>query len=120
MWYIRLERKTEGDATCLFHPRNMFAAIYHWKLKEGVKEAEFVEHWGRLSREIKETYGSLGATLHRTESGEYVSYARWPSKDKWQSMMDVTNPNNDGGQNKELVEYVRESILMEVIDDILD
>ncbi len=94
----------------------MFAAIYHWKLKESIAEKDFIANWGKGTKYIHENYGSLGATLHKASDGTFWSYARWPSKEKWAKMMaDDKKPY----PNKPFSELIGEPITFEVIDDQL-
>lgn len=56
----------------------MFAAIYRWEPVPG-REEDLVAGWRRCSTEIKKRFGSYGSRLHRTDTGLFVSYGRWPS-----------------------------------------
>lgn len=55
----------------------MFAALYHWKVKDGL-EAEFVEAWREITSAALKRCGSFGSRLHRAEDGTFFGYARWP------------------------------------------
>lgn len=68
----------------------MFAVIYRWRLVEG-KEDEFLSAWSELTQEFRATHGGLGSCLHRLDSGEYLAYARWPSRAAWETERDIVN-----------------------------
>jgi hypothetical protein len=94
----------------------MFAAIYHWKLKGGVQEKDWIEKWSKGTTYIHQTYGSFGAALHKDADGTFWSYARWPNKEMWQKMMD---DKDKPYPNKPFVDLIGEPIQLEVVDDQL-
>jgi heme-degrading monooxygenase HmoA len=93
----------------------MFAAIYHWKINEGM-ESDFVQNWNKGTSFIRDMYGSSGAALHKAADGTYWSYARWPNKAAWQKMMDDKNKPFANGSFAELI---GEKILLDVVSDLL-
>jgi hypothetical protein len=97
----------------------MIAAIYHWRIREGINEKDFMENWSKGTAYIHDHYGSLGAALHKASDGTFWSYARWPSKEKWQKMMDDSESGVKPYPNTPFVERIGEIITFEVIDDQL-
>ena len=97
----------------------MFAVIYHWKLKEGVKDKDFVDNWSRGTANVHTTYNSFGSSLHKAEDGTYWAYARWPSREKWESMnSDVRSKKRSDG-NKSYVDLIGEPITLDLLEDQL-
>jgi quinol monooxygenase YgiN len=97
----------------------MFIALYRWKLKPG-KEDQFREAWSEVTLAIRETCGSLGSRLHRSEDGTWVAYAQWPSKELWER----ERPLDDGAaaarqRMRDAVEESLPSLYLTVSDDYL-
>ncbi|HLL54636.1 MAG TPA: NUDIX domain-containing protein [Myxococcaceae bacterium] len=59
-----------------------FAVVYRFVLERG-REARFREAWRQVTRLIRQERGGLGSRLQKTPSGEYLGYARWPSREAW-------------------------------------
>lgn len=57
----------------------MFAVIYRWRVDEKDAE-EFQRRWHEITIEIITHHGGGGSRLHLAENGDWVAYARWPSK----------------------------------------
>lgn len=57
----------------------MYAVIYRWQVAEK-HEADFQRRWHDITSEIVEYHGGGGSRLHRAENGDWVAYARWPSR----------------------------------------
>jgi len=57
----------------------MKAAIYRWKVAPG-NEEYFARRWHEITQDIMRDHGGGGSRLHRAENGDFVAYARWPSK----------------------------------------
>jgi hypothetical protein len=101
----------------------MFIAVYRWKVKPGMEE-QFREGWRRGTVAIRRMHNSFGSRLHRTAEGDFVGYAQWPTRAKWQAVYDAHFPHDD----KEASVMFRDAIeishgpelLMEVTDDLLD
>lgn len=97
----------------------MIAVIYRWRV-DSKHEAEFRRRWHEITRDIVQHHGGGGSRLHHAESGEWVAYARWPSKtDRDRAFearaheMHDTTPQGEG--KAELIE----EIWMEIVDDLL-
>ena len=58
----------------------MFCVIYRFKVKAGETE-RFTEAWSTVTRTFKEHCGALGSRLHASDSGEFIAYAQWPSRE---------------------------------------
>ena len=58
----------------------MFCIIYRFKVKAG-KKTQFIEAWSEVTVAYKESCGALGSRLHKSDSGEYIAYAQWPSRE---------------------------------------
>ncbi len=58
----------------------MKAAIYRWKVAPGDEEY-FARRWHEITQDIMRDHGGGGSRLHRAENGDFVAYARWPSKE---------------------------------------
>lgn len=61
----------------------MFCVIYSFKVKEGYLE-QFIKSWEEMTQLIYEFEGSYGSRLHQSEGAEYIAYAQWPSKKRWE------------------------------------
>ena len=60
----------------------MFCVIYKFKVIAG-KEDQFIESWGKVTNAFKKHCDALGSRSHKSENGEYIAYAQWPSKESW-------------------------------------
>lgn len=97
----------------------MFAAIYKWKLNEGISAEEWEENWSKGTAFIHKKHGSLGASLHKTDDGLYLSYARWNKKSDWEVMMGDESPEKAQYSNDPFVTQVAPPMILEMIDDQL-
>ena len=62
----------------------MYAVFYSFKVKpKQVKN--FIKGWQGLTGLIYKYEGSLGSRLHKKGPFEYMAYAQWPSKNKFES-----------------------------------
>jgi len=57
----------------------MNAVIYRWRVAPE-NEEDFKRRWHDITAEIVAHYGGGGSRLHRAENGDWVAYARWPSR----------------------------------------
>lgn len=57
----------------------MFAVIYRGSILPG-KEDEYQQAWMLVATYFKECRGALGSCLHKSETGEWIAYSRWPDK----------------------------------------
>jgi hypothetical protein len=97
----------------------MIAVIYRWRV-EKKHENEFQRRWHEITEDILEHHGGGGSRLHKAENGDWVAYARWPSrKDRDKAFearareMHDTTPQGEG--KAELVE----EIWLQITDDLL-
>ena len=95
----------------------MFAVIYKWKLNPGISPKAWEENWHNGTALIHQKHGSIGATLHKTEDGNYISYARWHKKQDWETMMQDKSPEKQRFNNDHFVTRLEEPILLELVDD---
>lgn len=56
-----------------------FAVIYRWSV-EPEHEDYFVGRWRAGTLRLRDEFGALGSCLSRTEDGDFVAFARWPSE----------------------------------------
>jgi quinol monooxygenase YgiN len=68
----------------------MIVYIYRWKIKTD-KEAQFIEGWEFITRELREKCGSLGSRLHKGDDGLYYGYAQWPDRESREKAQ-ITGP----------------------------
>jgi heme-degrading monooxygenase HmoA len=61
----------------------MFVAIYSFDVKP-TKEAAFLSAWEALTIMIKDHLGGWGSRIHKSDDGQYIAYAQWPSRDFWE------------------------------------
>ena len=47
-------------------------------------ENEFISSWKECTEVIYKNFGSLGSRLHRSDKGNFIAYAQWPSKDAYE------------------------------------
>lgn len=97
----------------------MVAAIYRWRV-EAQHEAEFQRRWHEITKEIVEHHGGGGSRLHRAENGDWIAYARWPSKEArdkaFAARQHETTQDTPQGEGKaKLVE----EIWLTITDDLL-
>ncbi len=57
-----------------------FAVLYRWTIEPG-HETQFVERWKETTGELRDLHGGLGSCLTREAGGDYVAFARWPSRE---------------------------------------
>ncbi|HEY4483432.1 MAG TPA: antibiotic biosynthesis monooxygenase [Candidatus Paceibacterota bacterium] len=95
----------------------MHCLIYHWKLKPGIAEVDFIKNWSEGTRLTYETWGSLGSSLHKATDGTFWAYARWPSKETRQRMFaerkDWPHPNEP------FADHIGDPLELELLDDLL-
>ncbi|HEX7776564.1 MAG TPA: hypothetical protein VF449_08555 [Parvibaculum sp.] len=97
----------------------MIAVIYRWHV-EKKDEAEFRRRWHEITEDIVHHHGGGGSRLHRAENGEWIAYARWPSREdrdrafaaRHREMHDTT-PQGEGKAR------LIDEVWMEIADDLL-
>jgi len=101
----------------------MFIAVYRWTVKQGMED-QFREGWRRGTVAIRRTHKSFGSRLHRTVTGDFVGYAQWPSREKWQAVFDAGFPHDDKEASAMFRDAIETShgpeLLMDVTDDLLE
>jgi len=97
----------------------MFAILYRWRLKPGTEEA-FREAWKAMTETIKVQRGTGGSRLHRTDDGELLAYAVWPSREHWEAAGKLPSTNPEAGARmRACIEQSLPITTLEVVDDLL-
>ncbi len=97
----------------------MFAVLYRWRLKAGT-ELAFREAWKAMTESIKLQYGTGGSRLHRTDKGEIVAYAVWPSRERREEAAEQPSTNPDAAAKmRACIEETFETTKLDVLDDLL-
>lgn len=65
----------------------MFTVIYTFQVKDNLQD-QFIKSWSDLTDLIYEFEGSLGSRLHQIDGHNFVAYAQWPDKAKWDNSGD--------------------------------
>ena len=97
----------------------MIAVIYRWRVDKE-NEAEFRRRWNEITQDIVSHHGGGGSRLHRAENGDWVAYARWPSREdrdrafaaRERAMHDTT-PQGEGKAR------LIEETWLDIVDDLL-
>jgi hypothetical protein len=63
---------------------NMLAVIYRAWVKPDCEKL-YRHHWQVIADYFVKHCGALGSALHKSESGYYVVYSRWPDKQTWEN-----------------------------------
>lgn len=95
----------------------MFAVLYKFKIKSGM-EAKFENTWAEMTLEFRAIHGGLGSCLHKDESGNFMAYARWPSRQLWEKDKKIVNIEAMNSM-KECVEQSFPAIPLEITNDLL-
>jgi hypothetical protein len=97
----------------------MIAVIYRWRV-EKKNEAEFQRRWHEITQDIVTHHGGGGSRLHKADSGEWIAYARWPSREDRDRAFEArgrerhdTTPQGEGKAT------LIEEVWMEITDDLL-
>jgi len=97
----------------------MFAVLYRWKLKSGT-EQKFREAWSSATEAIAARSGTGGSRLHRTDDGEFVAYAVWPSRQQWEDASKLPSANPEAGAKmRECIEHSISTTPLDVVEDLL-
>ena len=97
----------------------MFAVIYSFKVKSNHVD-QFIHSWEGLTKLIYEFEGSLGSRLHKVGELNYIAYAQWPSREKWEKA-GSNLPESASDYRSEMrnaCERVETSHEMEVVSDL--
>ncbi len=69
---------------------------------------------------IKDRHGTGGSRLHRTDDGEFVAYAVWPSREQWEAAGKLPSTSPEAGARmRACIEQSFPTTALEVIDDLL-
>ncbi|MEO5667410.1 MAG: hypothetical protein ABIR96_05065 [Bdellovibrionota bacterium] len=72
----------------------MFAVIYKFSVKDGLED-QFKNAWHSGTAVIYKKLGSLGSRMHLSETGEWIAYAVWPSKEIFERKWDLTEEESE-------------------------
>lgn len=97
----------------------MKAAIYRWKVAPE-DEDHFMRRWHEITKDIVRDHGGGGSRLHRAENGDFVAYARWPTRaDRDRAFAAYSNdPDHTIPQRQGKAELIEE-VWLDVLDDLL-
>jgi heme-degrading monooxygenase HmoA len=97
----------------------VFAVLYRWRVKPGT-DAAFRDAWRSATESIRMRYGTGGSRLHRTDEGEFMAYAVWPSRDTWVEARKLPSANPEAGAKmRDCIEESFPSVMLDVLDDLL-
>jgi quinol monooxygenase YgiN len=97
----------------------MFVVQYRWRLLPGSEDA-FRAAWRTMTVAIRARHGTSGSRLHRTDDGELVAYAVWPSRQAWESAL--AQPSTDpeaGAAMRACVAHSYGAMPLTIVDDLL-
>lgn len=60
-----------------------FVAVYRWRVRPGCEE-RFRAAWQSETLAFRNTWGSYGTLLTRSDDGSWVALAFWPSRSRWE------------------------------------
>jgi quinol monooxygenase YgiN len=97
----------------------MFAVQYRWRLEPNTEDA-FRAAWRAMTESIRAAYGTHGSRLHRTDDGELVAYAVWPSRERWEQAGKQPSVNAEAGAAmRACIAQSLGATPLDVIDDLL-
>jgi len=97
----------------------MFAVQYRWRVKPGTEDA-FRAAWRAMTESIRERHGTSGSRLHRTDAGELVAYAVWPSRQQWEAAGQQPSANPAAGDAmRACIQQSLGATPLDVVDDLL-
>lgn len=94
--------------------------IYKFSVIPG-KESNFLEAWKNMTELIYQYEGSLGSRIHKSDSGEYIAYAQWPSKEIYDNSGDKLPKDVDVVRSamREACSSIDAIYGLEVLEDLL-
>ncbi len=95
----------------------MKAAIYRWRVTPE-NEDDFRRRWHDITVDIMRDHGGGGSRLHRTENGDFVAYARWPSRQARDKAFADYSAKRSTPQREGRAELIEE-VWLEIEDDLL-
>ncbi|HWO18235.1 MAG TPA: antibiotic biosynthesis monooxygenase [Kofleriaceae bacterium] len=97
----------------------MFVVQYRWRLVPGTEEA-FRTAWRAMTVAIRARHGTSGSRLHRTDDGELVAYAVWPSRQAWEAAAAQAPADPEAGAAmRACIAHSYGATPLEVVDDLL-
>ena len=98
----------------------MYIVLYAFYIKPN-KETDFIKGWKGLTTLIYQHEGSLGSRLHKKEKLNYIAYAQWPSKSKFENSGSNMPKEADSYRNlmKDSCSEIKIIEKLEVIEDLL-
>jgi len=98
----------------------MFCVLYKFDVKPD-HEDRFRRYWSTVTKYLYEHAGSLGSRLHRADTGVYIGYAQWPSRDVWEQPRDRSDADLQAYRQamRACCEAVEVMYELEVTDDWL-
>lgn len=98
----------------------MFSVVYSFKIKPNKKE-EFLKSWEELTQLIIKHEGGLGSRIHRLNEEEYIAYAQWPNRDRWEKSGANLPESADEirKQMRETCQEIKTIYELDVIKDLL-
>lgn len=61
----------------------MLTFLYRWNIPREEQE-NFRKDWTELTKVAKSDYGAINVVLYRSENGDFVALANWPSIEHWE------------------------------------
>ena len=99
----------------------MHIVMYLFVVKKN-HEKQFVDSWKGLTSLIYKYHGSLGSRLHKKSSFEYIAYAQWPNKDKFEAASGGELPQ-EANKHRDLMRLACDKIEVinkfDVVEDLL-
>lgn len=105
----------------------MFAVIYRGYIFPDLEE-EYEKLWAEIASFFVEHRGALGSCLHKTETGEYIAYSRWPSREVRDNSWGDDRQSDMPARIEEVIGKIKDcrdlskphdEICMDVVDDLL-
>jgi quinol monooxygenase YgiN len=96
----------------------MFCAILKFTVKPN-HDDQFRQHWLAVTQWYYRNAGSLGARLHRTNTGEYIAYTQCASREQWEQQRDMSDAELQGHRQamRECCETIEVLYELDVTDD---
>jgi heme-degrading monooxygenase HmoA len=97
----------------------MFVVQYRWRLLPDREDA-FRAAWRAMTLAIRARDGTSGSRVHRTDDGELIAYAVWPSRQAWEAA--GTQPSADpeaGAAMRACIAHSYSALPLTIIDDLL-
>jgi|SRR5689334_22145693 len=97
----------------------MFVVQYRWRLHPG-SEDRFRAAWRTMTAAIRARHGTSGSRLHRTDQGELVAYAVWPSRQTWETARAQPSADPEAGAAMyACIAHSHDATPLEILEDLL-